>query len=159
MYEYYTIYGPYTRKDGRQHVILYKDGKRRTISYPKFLMEQHLGRQLEEDETVDHKDCDFTNNDLDNLRVIERAKHASEDAKRLVEQAFVCPECGKEFSLSGKKLHDAIYNRKRNRPGPFCGKPCAGRHNAKVQRGMKPLEVKQIIPEYTTDKSRHGGTR
>jgi hypothetical protein len=42
------IYGPYTRKDGRKHVIVHYDGGRiRTVSYPKWLMEQHLGRELE----------------------------------------------------------------------------------------------------------------
>ena len=36
------IYGPYTRKeDNRQHVIIIDGEKRRTVSYPKFLMEQH----------------------------------------------------------------------------------------------------------------------
>src|SRR5580704_15869782 len=44
------VHGPYLRKDGRKHVVLYwreNDARRRqTISYPKWLMEQHVGRTL-----------------------------------------------------------------------------------------------------------------
>lgn len=52
----YMIYGPYARSDGRKHMILIdENGFRTTISYPKYLMEQYLGRKLADDETVDHK--------------------------------------------------------------------------------------------------------
>jgi hypothetical protein len=34
------IYGPYTGKDGRQRIVLYENGKRTTVSYPKYLLEQ-----------------------------------------------------------------------------------------------------------------------
>ena len=71
------IYGPYLRKDGRKHMIA-KDAcgdKQITISYPKYLMEIHLGRYLEEDETVHHKDENIHNNKLNNLEVIGRREH------------------------------------------------------------------------------------
>jgi len=45
------VYGPYTRKDGRQHVILYENGTRKTVSYPKYLLETKLGRPLDSNET------------------------------------------------------------------------------------------------------------
>ena len=39
------VYGPYIRRDGRQHVILrFEGGSGKTVSYPKFLMECKLGR-------------------------------------------------------------------------------------------------------------------
>ena len=38
MYEDYKVYGPYKRRDGRQHVILKKDKIKITVSYPKYLM-------------------------------------------------------------------------------------------------------------------------
>src|SRR5690606_5867052 len=95
------VYGPYLRKDGRKHVILYKDGKRSTVSYPKFLMEQHLGRKLKPHETVDHIDRDFTNDDITNLRVVDRSQHAKDDAKRVkytqVEE-LTCVWCGCVFT-------------------------------------------------------------
>ena len=62
------VYGPYTRKDGRQHVILvHEDLSRQTMSYPKYLMEQHLKRALLASETVDHINNDFTDNRIENL--------------------------------------------------------------------------------------------
>ena len=41
------------------------------------LMEQHLGRVLAVDECVHHKDGNKLNNSLDNLEVLDRAKHTS----------------------------------------------------------------------------------
>ena len=43
---YWRIYGPYYRKDGRQHIVAYDGMIKRTISYPRFLLETHLGRVL-----------------------------------------------------------------------------------------------------------------
>lgn len=65
------VYGPYQGKDGRFRVIV--NGV--TVSYPKYLIEQNLGRKLDKDETVHHIDGDPTNNSLDNLQVINRKNH------------------------------------------------------------------------------------
>ena len=47
------VYGPYTRKDGRKHVVIVNNnGTKTTKSYPRYLMEQHLGRSLEPSEIV-----------------------------------------------------------------------------------------------------------
>ena len=75
MYDNMKVYGPYTRKDGRQVVILKTPGSsmdHKTISYPKYLVECQLQRYLTKNETVYHIDGDFTNNDLTNLRVVDR---------------------------------------------------------------------------------------
>lgn len=77
-----SLHGPYKRKDGRKHVILYRqtrDGRqiRKTISYPKLLIECRIGRKLKSHETADHKDEDFTNNRWKNLQILSRSKNAS----------------------------------------------------------------------------------
>ena len=54
--DYKYICGPYLRKDGRKQITLIGNNKRKTISYPKALVEAHLGGRLSNDETVDHKD-------------------------------------------------------------------------------------------------------
>ena len=120
------IYGPYTRKDGRQHVIFYKNGKRKTMSYPKYLLEQKLGRSLERNETCDHIDGDFSNNSLDNLQLLSRAdnirKHAAlQPAETGV---FTCPVCNCSFT---KLMRHARHNRKQSKSGPYCSKSCAGK--------------------------------
>jgi hypothetical protein len=68
------VYGPYKRKDGRLHVIIYNlnTKTRKTISYPKYLMENHLDITLNKNETVDHIDEDITNNDINNFQILTR---------------------------------------------------------------------------------------
>ena len=81
VYEGFTVYGPYTRSDGRQHVVLTKHNtegsviERHTISYPKYIVEKYINRYLLPNETVDHIDCDFRNNELSNLRIVDRKVH------------------------------------------------------------------------------------
>lgn len=144
IYKNYKIYGPYTRKDGRQHVILVSNKDRKTVSYPKYIVELHLGRYLSTNETVDHIDNDFTNNSLENLRVVDRVRHAKEDAKRH-KKSFVCPYCRISFSLKGAKLSNALSNTKRGKFGPFCSRSCAGKYGKEVQQGLRNKGKVEII--------------
>ena len=124
------IYGPYLRKDGRQHVILVDNGKKKTVSYGKYLLEQKIGRSLESHETCDHIDGDFTNNDLTNLQVLSRRdnilKYAAENPKEVVE--CKCKMCGKKFSREARYVRG---NKKQGKSGPYCSKSCGG----KVRKG------------------------
>ena len=132
------VYGPYTRKDGRQHVILYEYGKiQKTVSYGKYLLEQHLGRKLLPDETCDHIDGDFTNNDLSNLQVLTRRENILKYFKEHPAEIghYVCPLCGTHFT---KEVHEVRANRKQGKVGPFCSKSCAGRYGTMVQNGRVP---------------------
>lgn len=70
------VYGPYPGQKGRKHVILLRpDGSRKTKSYARFLMEQHLGRELSKTEVVHHKDEDFTHDTLDNFDIVVERDH------------------------------------------------------------------------------------
>jgi len=129
------VYGPYTRKDGRKHVILYdpKTQKRTTVSYPKYLMEQHLGRKLGIDKTVDHIDDDFTNDDLGNLQILTRLENVKKS--HLLRPAefyiFECPICKVHFK---SRMSDYRYHQeKKGKAGPFCSKTCAGVYGTDVQ--------------------------
>ncbi len=146
----------YNRKDKRKVVIIYYfGGDRRTMSYPKYIMEQKLGRPLTKIETVHHIDGDLTNNEDNNFEVKNNSEHAKYHAKRLFPLSFVCPYCNVVFIISGKRLYGAISNRKRGKVGPFCNRSCAGKYGSGIQNGkMQKLEVKYVVPKYTNWKSK-----
>lgn len=139
------VYGPYTRKDGRQHVIcIYPDGRRRTVSYPKWLMEKHLGRELNPDtETIDHIDGDFTNNDINNLRIIDRSSHVLDDVVRITDLELTCIWYGKETTQRASKYD---HNRRANKAGPFCSRVCIGQYGRSIQTGGVAIPVDKTTP-------------
>lgn len=126
------LFGPYKRKDGRQIVIIIENnGKRRTVSYPKWLLEMQIGRQLDPDtETVDHWDSNIDNNSLDNLRIVPRDQHSSNDTRRVKLVKFNCAWCDIEFERSPRLIRDKA---KKNKAGPFCSRGCAGKYSRMLQ--------------------------
>lgn len=123
------VYGPYFRPDNRQHVIcIFIDGTRKTVSYPKYLVEKSIGRILDTREEVHHINGDVTDNKLENLQIIDKTTHRKMHVKRYMKQDFLCPVCGTEFTLDYTELSNLVRNRKlgRSKTGPFCSKSCAG---------------------------------
>lgn len=153
VYDNCKIYGPYTRNDNRQHVIIiFPNKKRKTVSYPKYLMEVHLNRYLDPVlETIDHIDGDFTNNNLDNLRIISLSDHVKQDVPRNKSQSFICDVCKKTFTLSGTPLVKAFHNRLDGKTGPFCSRKCAGIAGHSKQHGT--YDIKPVYRERYTLKS------
>lgn len=119
MYDGMKVYGPYTRKDGRQIVVLKTPNKHdnRTISYPKYLVEIKLGRYLKSDEQIDHIDGNFLNNDYSNLRIVNQSLHVRSHVSRKEEIVFRCPICGKQVKT--KESSRVTCGNKR------CVGPCA----------------------------------
>ena len=146
VYDDYVIYGPYTRKDGRKHIVARKDNKNKTVSYPKYLMELKENRYLEKWETVDHKDRDFTNDEYSNLQILERKEHIALDRKRLImkDAECICVWCKSVFIL--KRKYVGNRNTRLNTAGPFCSNKCVGEYGASVQNGGDTKE-KIIIPQ------------
>lgn len=140
-----VVHGPYKRKDGRQIVIVVeRNGKRRTVSYPKWIMELQLGRKLDPNlETVDHIDSDFDNNDLDNLRLVERSQHSGDDTRRVKNVKFNCAWCDEEFERSPRLIRDKA---KKNKAGPFCSRTCAGKYSRTLQlKLINKMDSQQAI--------------
>jgi len=54
VYQNCKLYGPYiSKQDGRKRlVVVFPDRKRKTLSYPKYLVEKYLNRYLGDKETV-----------------------------------------------------------------------------------------------------------
>ena len=119
------IYGPYTRKkDGRQHIIkIFRDGRRVTQSYPRYLMEKKLGRKLLPTEEVDHIDNDFTNNALDNFQILTKPENIRKSRKPAEVYYFVCPTCERPTVKSASQVK---HNRGLSKSGPYCSRRCAG---------------------------------
>ena len=125
MSENYRIY---EGKDGRTRVYL-KDSKR-VMSYPKFLMEQKIGRKLELNEQVHHIDGNPSNNDLANLELVTLGNHPREHSQKYSDKIVVCHHCGKTFNWTAKqqRMHYSNLSRKNNKRSNnvFCSKHCVG---------------------------------
>jgi len=145
----FTVYGPYTVKEnGRQIVILVdRNNKRRTVSYPKWLLEQQLGRKLDpEKETVDHWDSNLLNNSLDNLRIVPRDIHSADDTRRVKNVKLKCAWCDAEFERTPRLLRDKS---KKGKAGPFCSRQCAGRYARRLQ--LKLIDKFQTQPHVESE--------
>jgi hypothetical protein len=147
MYENYKFCGPYIGKDGRLRLVGVDANKvRHTISYPKYLMELHLGRYLEKEEQVDHIDGNPLNNDLSNLQILSLGKHQYIDALRNEDIVVNCKFCGKPFVIKGNTVHNR--NRKdRHQSGYFCSKQCSGKYGKIIQMGkLTHTKENRIVP-------------
>ena len=147
----FKVKGPYKGNDNRLRIALvFKDKSRKTMSYPKYLMELHLNRYLTKDETVDHIDKNPLNNDISNLRILPRKEHCRNDVIRNKDVVVHCTYCGKEFIISGNKLH--LRNRTdRHQSGYFCSKQCSGKYGAAIQNHrITSVIIPKIIAEKTT---------
>lgn len=124
----------YFGKDGRLRVYVKNTGK--TISYPKYLMENELGRELSPDEDVHHKDKNPLNNDITNLVVMKHSDHTREHMTKYFDTTAVCGWCGKEFVWSAKHQKNFYSNRRNhghNAEAPFCSRECSGRYGRQIQ--------------------------
>lgn len=146
---YTSVLGPYTRGDGRQHIVLNdmmkskgEKGKTKTISYPKAIMEAYLGERLGPDDTVDHINGDFTDNRIENLQVLDRKTHARKDTLRVKTPDLICPICGTSFQMTD--------NQRNNGKVHFCSKRCAGIYGKRIQLGDAPIEPQEFTKEYFT---------
>jgi hypothetical protein len=122
------VYGPYLdarRRKARRFVqIVRDDGTKRTQSYARFVLEQHLGRPLRPDEDADHIDGDTLNDDISNLRPLPRSANrrlGQRDRSPEMYQ-FKCPVCGQAAT---KLMRVVRQNWSQGHSGPYCSSSCA----------------------------------
>lgn len=135
-------YGPYVhRTQGYVFFIEYdpKTKTHRTIREHREVMERVLGRSLEGQEEVHHRDGVRSNNAIENLEVMTKNKHVAAHIADGVlagtrgNVEIQCSVCGKFF------LRHVTAERKRIRRGgfgPFCSRRCVGMGTQKML-GMK----------------------
>lgn len=94
------------------------------MSYPRYLMEQKLGRPLSANEDVHHIDGNYFNNDLNNLTIKLHGEHQREHSiKYPLQISMNCFQCGKEFILTKAQRNKFVQGRAQRF---FCSKRCAG---------------------------------
>lgn len=93
------------------------------------VMEQYLGRKLERNEYVHHKNGNKRDNRLENLELMTPLEHNQHHFEKLP-RTKICIECGKEFE-------PPIKHRGRNQ---LCSKECWIKHHKKVS----PFQSKSI---------------
>ena len=143
------VYGPYYNGRYKRKIVIVvdKNGKRRTVSYPKWLMELQIGRQLGIDETVDHRDGDHENDDINNLQILPRREHSADDTRRVKKVKLRCAWCDKPFERSPRLLRDKA---RKGMAGPFCSRSCAGKYSRQLQQKLidKMNPQKAVDSEY-----------
>lgn len=81
----------YICQDNRTRIyIVFDDKTHKIMSYPKFLMEQYIGRPLEPYEDVHHIDGDTLNNDISNLEIKNHGEHQKEHSTKYYDKITNC---------------------------------------------------------------------
>ena len=109
-------------------VNIQEGSNRRNMAYARFLMQEHLGRRLDPlTEHVDHENEDKLDDRIENLQILTPGENTQKSRGKVTWLEFTCPECE---GPGIQNLRHVRSNRKRkDRPGPFCSRRCAGRYN------------------------------
>jgi hypothetical protein len=125
-YEGYIMWGPYETKKGRKILTLFHPitKHRISINHARYVMEIHLGRRLDPDEDVHHKDEDPSNDNLDNLEVTNyldhRRDHGNCKPRKII--TLQCAICKQDFERLESRQR---YKLKHNKTGKmYCSVDC-----------------------------------
>src|SRR5574337_756802 len=109
-----------------EYVKLYIPGVG-VIEEHRFIVEKYLGRKLEYNEIVHHKNGDKHDNRLENLEVISRSERAKMHGRDKTNSALVrmsCAFCGKDIYRLQSNINECV---KRGQSKFYCNKVCSGR--------------------------------
>ena len=127
----------YKQKDGRKFIV-YKgeDNKYHSKAYARYLMEQHLGRKLTNEEEVHHKDHNKMNDVIENLEVKNKTIHRREHNIKsiIIEHCYIC---GSDIIVDSKKRANHYRSKNKNPDKWFCSKHCSGIFGQKEQQNRK----------------------
>lgn len=132
------ILGVYKSKDGRSRAYVRKDdGTKTTVSYPRILMEEKLGRPLEPYEDVHHIDGDCENNDPDNLKIELHGEHQRlHNSNKYEDKIAICQVCGKEFIWTAIRQRTYYIDLRRGRKRIIsCSASCSSFYGRQEQLG------------------------
>lgn len=130
----------YKQKDGRRFIV-YKgeDNKYHSKAYARYLMEQHLGRKLTNEEEVHHKDHNKMNDVIENLEVKNKTAHRREHNIKpiIIEHCYIC---GSNIIVDSRKRANHYRSKNKNPDKWFCSKHCSGIFGQKEQQNRKLSE-------------------
>lgn len=126
----------YHYSDGRAFVMI--DNK--AIPYARYLMEQYLGRKLNKDEEVHHKDHNKTNDVIENLEVVNSTEHRRHhNPLKYKDTTEHCYICGKNFTFTAKQ-HSNKYRERYRKPDTvdkyFCSRKCSGIYGRQIREHL-----------------------
>lgn len=108
------------------------DGSR--ILEHRYVMQNHMGRKLERNEVVHHRDNNGKNNSVKNLELMTLSEHSSKHGQaRFVPLVRVkCAQCGKVVFQEARKFR---FYRKRGFK-KFCSRQCSGKFGSDLYWGI-----------------------
>lgn len=126
------------------YIWLYNTETKTQILEHRYVMEQYLGRKLESNEIVHHKDHNKTNNSIDNLELLPNKehsrKHQLEHGRKYVK--LRCPQCETEFDIPKNQS----YLQKNNKYNCTCCSPtCRGKLYKRIQLSGMTGEIQSTI--------------
>lgn len=137
-----------TVKKGDYMYAIVRDHPYRTkndyVLLHRVVMENHLGRLLDKDEVVHHKDKDKFNNAIENLEVLTKEQHAALHGKQAGEAYALlkCPGCGKIFEVQKHQTFLVKHTRY-----TCCSRSCRGRFSKYIQDHGMTKKAKDAIAE------------
>lgn len=134
LYPRRIVRGPYFAKDkGRYYVqIVWESGNHyQSMHLARFLMQEHVGRLLTDEEEVDHIDENKANDDLTNLQILTpKENHNKTFRKYELEIIEQCIWCDNFFTMSNVKQRLWKNKQRAGKAGPFCTASCAAKYSA-----------------------------
>ena len=128
--------GKYTYAVVRDHPNAIEYGY---VAHHRVVMENHIGRLLDTNETVHHIDGNGKNNDISNLQLLTNEEHARLHANKRgrLWVKLRCPNCGKIFEREHNKTFLCIKEKKRS----FCSRKCSGEFGTKESSEDYVIEI------------------
>ncbi len=133
--------------EGRRTLILFNSSDDRTSTqYARYLLAVKLGRFLNDDEQVDHKDNDKTNDNINNLRLLTKTENRLKEQIRYLEEdqicfGYYCAYCETKFILTERQKNMKM---KAGTEYAFCSRSCASLHQHKRSEVFKSISSDQI---------------